>query len=205
MKKITIESTLNTTYVNMLTRLWMCAYRKGVEDAAESCDEGLCLEHIALTRSKPMTFGFLERVRRDAFYWQLKLAEIYTSETWDKYRLAIGRYGSNYLSVALVLAQEFYNLGLTDFFDKTFSKIEDLRTSKSNWAMFTLTGVKDVGRGRIIEIAQGFCYDRMDLDESFNGDAYAISKRHYDMFIKRLWLTTRYGRHPFITQAAEDA
>lgn len=181
----------------MLCRMWMHLYRLGARTARECLDEGACREHVAATTEQPMTFGlFDERVRQDYVYWNIKLREIARDvkvhKAWWDYEIAVGHYGSNYLSVALPIAQDFYNLGLMDYFDKgEVCDVEDLYR-ESPYRLMTDRGVRSLKPTDVLQMAQAMCYKRMDLDTAFV-QKYALPQRYYDLFIRKIGHVSRYG------------
>lgn len=171
----------------LLLRLFMACYKRGVTEAHQANDEGLCREVIEQT-SQTCTFGLVSaKVKADPVYWQLRINDIADDAKlylpWDRYCASMGRYGCNYLSVAMVLCQCFVNLGMEHYLDNPHSCDFALFSAQSR-AWWTKDGIKSADSSRIVQTAQNFCYDRIDVDAS--GGKGALKEFHYKMFLQKL-------------------
>lgn len=154
--------------VSKLITLFDRMYKLGIEDANEhSYDEGLCREHIETT-NKPGHFGLIrDGFISDALDWQLTLQKQANRLSIYKriYRMFI-RMGawakSTYYSCILPVAQDFYNLGIEDYFahpnaDTLATFMEERRI---RW------GGKRADNFYFVEKIQEFCGKRMRSEAS---------------------------------------
>lgn len=189
---------IDRSVAQLLMRLFDRMYKLGVNDASRVDDEGLSYMWIEKT-SQPGVFGRLgDETSHDPLYWQLTLQkvalELKSVPRFINYARDAGRYGRNYLSVAWVVAQCFYNQGLKDWYDHpdtsqlvSFNNKSRMRWGEtlSNWAPSAM-----------VSAAQEFCFERKASDEA-EGGKFAIKERHYMTFIKCISLATVINRDYF--------
>lgn len=179
----------------MLCRLFHHMYRLGVNDCAQAEDEGLAKEWIRKT-SEPGVFGRLgDETSHDALYWQLILQKeahsLGIARRLMDYMRKAGRYGKNYLSVAWVMAQCFYNSGMEAwcrdphawelplFNTRTRARWDKARRIWSN--------------SGLVSQAQEFCFQRQHSDME-SEDKKALKAHHYLIFIKSIGLASKVNR-----------
>lgn len=149
--------------ISRLISLFDRLYKLGVEDGCRfGGDEGLCRSHIEATR-EPGSFGLVrDGYFSDALDWQLtllrqaKAAKIYASV--HRLLVRMGAWGAvNYLSCILPLAQDFYNLGLSDYLDNpgADSPVTFMGQRRRWW------GGRRVDNYGYVETIQTFCGRRM--------------------------------------------
>ncbi|MCM1216529.1 MAG: hypothetical protein NC209_03955 [Alistipes sp.] len=178
------STVVDRSVANMLIRLFAVSYKLGVNDAFAASDEGLCRQHVEQTQ-QPGYFGRVgDDISHDALYWQIKLKEaVYRSGFYEplcRYLRNMGRYGHNYLSVALPIAQEFYNRGLTDYC-KAPGGCEIALFNDANKAWWTAKGPRNVKTEEYVEQVQLMTFQRQHIDEG--GDPKKVLKsRHYELF-----------------------
>lgn len=181
-----------------LMRLFDRMYKLGVNDAAAADDEGLVYSWTARTQ-EPGVFGRVgDETSHDPLYWQLTLQktafEMGAAGRFTTYARMAGRYGRNYLSVAWVVAQCFYNRGLRDWCD---------HPEAGGLALFNAKGrVRWDGKcagwsaPAMVSLAQEFCFERRASDTA-KGGKMAIKERHYTAFIKCISLASVVNRQYF--------
>lgn len=190
------DTALTRARAQMLLRLFMACYRRGVFEARQVNDEGLCREIIEQT-SQTCVFGLVSaKVKPDPIYWQLRINEIAEEarlyQQWDKYCRSMGRYGANYLSVAMVLCQCFVNLGMKHYLESP--KACDFTLFKEQGRVWwTVSGIKKAHGSRIVEAAQNMCYDRIDIDA--HGGKGALREFHYKMFLQKLGMAYKADKY----------
>lgn len=175
----------------ILLRLFDRMYKTGVNDAAAYDDEAATHAWIERT-SQPGVFGRLGDNTSDTpLYWLLKLQEAAYEiglhrKLMDFAHLA-GRYGKNYLSVAWVLTQCFYNYGLLAWWEDT--QAWDLTVFNARKKVRWTRKDRNWRPSEMVSQAQKFCFERLrsDLD---HGGKFALRERHYKIFIRCLGLAS---------------
>lgn len=181
----------NTCY--SMIRLLDAVYKMGVSDAYKINNEGECMNFIEET-SVPGVFGrAVNGYRMDWREWQLTLtAEARRKSLYGamfRYFMRMKRYGENYLSVILPVAQEFYNKGLSDYHQNPVVVfLEIFYDKKKVW--WTRKGFKRVKTSEYIETMQMMCFDRMRIDMENPGKT-ALNENYYDIFIKAISASLR--------------
>lgn len=169
-----------------MIRLLDAVYKMGVSDAYKVNCEGECMEFI----EKTSVSGVFGRVANDYLMdwreWMLTLiAEARRQSLYGpmyRYFMRMKRYGSNYLSVILPVAQEFYNKGLSDYHQRPVVVFMEIFNDKKK-VWWTRNGFKNVKTSEYIETMQMMCYDRMRIDEESASKA-SLKQTYYDIFIK---------------------
>jgi hypothetical protein len=173
-----------------IVKLFNSAYRLGVNDAYKAYDAGLCEEHIAKT-SQTGVFGRVgDEIGSDAIYWQIQLSELARQEGCyrhiTKLFIRMGRYTSNYLSVILPVAQDFYNMGLKDY-NESPNACEIQAFNANKRLRWTARGLRFISISDIIDKAQMACFVRKHTDE-VTGGKLALSAQRYLTFMRCIGL-----------------
>lgn len=189
-----IRVDLSPHRVNMLLRLFNACYRAGVEEAYLTGDEGACNEAIIQT-SQPNVYGSpMRKIRNGSLHWELLLdelaMEVKALSPWREYSEAMEGLGRNFLSPALPLSQDFYNQGMTDYFQCPSFVMSEFRAQPR--LRVTPKGLKLINYKTLASMCIGFCYERMDREEGMNVKG-ALKSFHYGVFIKRFGAYRRYG------------
>lgn len=164
-----------------LGRVLMMCYKRGVNDACRySNDEGMLREHIEQTRGGGM-FGFVSHVTAKWVYWKNRLLEIGEEDLRfrpiNDYFNRMGKFGSNYLSVFMVLAQTFYNRGIEDWLDNPGAEEIGLFNERTSW-----WGVRRaVDSYRLRSYVQDVCAEHIETIEKGGEDI--IKQSHYEIFM----------------------
>lgn len=174
-------------------------YRMGLDDACDADDEGLVREFCDKT-SKAGVFGFLT----DEFTitwqeWSLRLMAKARSTAWNgamaRYFNLAGKFGANYLSVFLNIAQCYYNMALKDYLK---AKSVD-RAMWHNCTRIRLTpkGVKNCKVREYIDTIQLLTFDLSRRDEEVwqtqtatQAKKIALTAKQYEMFRRSVGLVT---------------
>ncbi len=187
---------INIATTNSLIRLLDFCYKRGVIDAHYIDDEGKCREFINET-SQVGKYGFIVYdYYMDWLEWQLRL-EFYAKLTSFRGALShyfdrMNRFGTNFLSCCVPLAQMYYNKGLKDYCDAPIENdIEKFKTI--NRAIWTGGGLVQMNAIEMVRDAMLKCLDLKHRDAVFleeNPDSktkrLALRESYYDNFIKLL-------------------
>lgn len=165
-----------------LGRVLMLCYKRGVNDAYRySNDEGMLREHIEQTRDCG-SFGFVGGVTTKWVYWKNRLLEM--GEEDRRFRPVndfferMGKFGSNYLSVFLVLAQTFYNRGIEDWLNNPGAD----EISMFNQGMGWWGGRRIVDAYRLRAYVQDICTGRVEAIDKGGEDT--LRQSHYEIFMQ---------------------
>lgn len=175
------------TVAKMWCRLFMACYRLGVHDAAECDDEGLCREYMEYT-SEPCRWAFMDKRKSDnAIDIQLWLTSMGRDcriyKPLMEYFRRMGRYGGNFMSVALTVCQGFYNRGMSDYLefpDRGLLPRFDCKNNKSAY-LWGCRGLRKCDTDMIVDIAQEIVGERQDIDCG-SESRKAMRPVQYDMF-----------------------
>lgn len=166
-----------------LGNIFKFMYRRGINDAdLHSDDLGMIHEHIEQT-SYSETFGFLEHQTKNWIYWRNRLTDQLETNKGcyrllENYWLNMGRFKSNYQSVVLVAAQEFYNMGLRDYVTDPHKR--DLEIYNDGEIKTWIDGRKFDGY-KLRNLVQDICIRHMErIDE---GEEDPLTRNHYDVFM----------------------
>lgn len=167
-----------------LGRVFMLAYRKGVNDAElHSDDEGMLMEHIEQT-ADGVKFGYVGDLTGSWVYWRNRLTDIAEERGCYKaiegYWQAMKSFKSNYMSVALMVAQAFYNRGIQDYIKNPGAEDIALYNDKPvNWWGASGKGVTPY---RLRDYVQDVCARRMDRID--RGEENPLQRCHYEIFMQ---------------------
>ena len=175
-----IARIIDTYTARFLKTMFMACYKRGVNDAhRHGEDEGMLREHVDMTHDCRM-FGFVGNATGQWVYWKNRLCDI--AEDNDRYRCihryfdGMKRFGNNYLSVMMVMAQTFYNRGITDWLDNPEADDLTLFNGACRW-----WGAKrDVDTYRIRGYVQDVCSEH--IDAIVNGGEDVLKQHHYEIF-----------------------
>jgi hypothetical protein len=178
----------------MFARLFCLCYKLGVNDAYALNDEGLCRQNIENTKRTGYFGRVGDDIAHDALYWQLRLKdEVYRAGFYypfDRYLLMMGRFGRNYLSVAIVIAQDFYNKGVADYCDHASSFDIEHFNATSRAFMMPKGNIQSISGNELIERIQLMTFVREHADT--NGEAVTPLKPHqYDLFRRCVGIAMR--------------
>lgn len=170
---------------NALIRLLDTMYRMGVMDAYRVNDEGECADFVNRTKE----YGVFGRVTdghtMDCNEWQLTLIVEARKKSMHgamyRYFNRMKIYGSNYLSVLLPIAQDFYNKGLQDY--NASPNAASLAIFNDRSRTWWSKNLKKVSVFEYIEQIQLFCFARKRSDEECECKK-ALKGSYYDIFAK---------------------
>lgn len=177
------------TILRMIGLLDWC-YRLGVRQARELNDEGAAREFLD-THDEAGVYGFLsEGLNVGVLEWQLRLQkEARLTSMWGsmhQYFQRMGRYGQNYLSCFLPVAQMWHNLGVRDFIDNPRA---------CDWAVFdgktrvrwTKKGVINIKPREYVEMIQLQCFDLQRKHAAYLEEHADDYKARKVVLRERLW------------------
>lgn len=187
------------TILKMISLLdW--SYRLGVNNAYQANDEGLCRAFIEKT-SQPGMYGFItDDYNVGVLEWQLRLTKEarLTSMFGSMYQYfgRMGRFGQNYLSVFLPIAQDFYNKGVQDYCAAPYA-CDMARFNSARRVWWSPKGLLNVKPREYVETIQLMCFDRQRRDSAYleeNAADYkaqkvALRAQHYDWYIRAVGLS----------------
>lgn len=116
---VTIKGTIDRHMVQKMVSLLDWCYRLGVKQAYHVNDDGLAIEFVEKHREVNV-YGFLvDDYDVGVVEWQLRLlCEARRCSLYGamyRYFEHMGRYGMNFLSCFIPVAQEWYNMGVEDY------------------------------------------------------------------------------------------
>lgn len=166
-----------------LGRIFMACYHKGVADACRyRHDEGMLREFLGEVRLDGLSFGFIDSNSRKWVYWKNRLSDIAAADkryrTFNVYLERMREYRANYMSVALVMAQAFYNRGITDFLDRPQAQEVAAFMEKNQW----WNDRKTVDGFRLRAYVQDVCSEIIDSIEGESENA--LKQCHYEVFMQ---------------------
>ena len=175
------------------------SYRLGVNNAHQVNDEGLCRAFIE-KMSQPGLYVFITDDHNiGVLEWQLRLTKEarLTSMFGSMYQYfgRMGRFGQNYLSVFLPIAQEFYNKGVLDYCEAPYA-CDMARFNDARRVWWSPKGLLNVKNREYVETIQLMCFDRQRRDSAYLEDnaadykakRVALRAQHYDWFIRSVGL-----------------
>lgn len=192
------------TILRMIGLLDWC-YRLGVRQARELNDEGAAREFLD-THNEVGVYGFLsDGLNVGVLEWQLRLQKEarLTSMFGSMYQyfLRMGRFGANYLSCFLPIAQMWHNLGVQDFIDNQHA---------CDWAVFdgktrvrwTKKGLLNIKPKEYVETIQLQCFDlqRRHIEylkqhsDDYKARKIVLSEKQWSWFIRSLGLALEKHR-----------
>lgn len=186
------------TILRMIGLLDWC-YRLGVRQARELNDEGAAREFLD-THNEVGVYGFLsDGLNVGVLEWQLRLQKEarLTSMFGSMYQyfLRMGRYGQNYLSCFLPIAQMWHNLGVQDFLDNPQSCDYAVFDGKTR-VRWTKRGLINLKAREYVEMIQLQCFDLQRKHAEYlaeHADDYkawktALPERHWQWYIRAVGL-----------------
>lgn len=191
--RVVKDLTITRHLMLKVLKMFAVFYNMGVKDAYDIGDDGYCREHIEKT-SQPGKFGRVNDTISDSpLYWQLRIMEmarihlVYNSIY--NYFHNMGRFGRNYLSVFLVITQEFYNKGLRDYCDNPYLDM-GVFERKGIYAKIERGNITTWKTRDMVINAQEICFIRCRTDIDAVGNKMALKEYHYSTYIKVLSLAT---------------
>lgn len=175
---------LDKTTARQLADVFMELYKNGLRHACEADDEGLVLEHIDKLRD-PKVFGYVNEARESYTYWENRITDIAEDKRFRKtiinYFASLGRYGGSYLSVALVIAKDFYIRGLEDYLESPDeTRIPQLDNHRYCW--WGKKTVQKIDKYHLRSYLQDMCDNHVSAIQ--NGFVDIPTAHHYDLFKK---------------------
>lgn len=174
-------------------------YRLGVKQARELGDEGAAREFLD-THSEVGVYGFLsDGLNVGVLEWQLRmmkearLTSMYGS--MYQYFQRMGKFGQNYLSCFLVVAQMWHNLGVSDYLDNPNSCDYAVFDGKTR-VRWTKRGLINLKAKEYVETIQLQCFDLQRKHAEYlaeHADDYkarrtALPERHWQWYIRSVGL-----------------
>lgn len=148
-------------------------YRLGVKDAYESGDDdGMCRDFLA-RHDTPGVYGFLT-MREDLdpleyqlqLHYRVRLTSMFGA--MNDYFMMMRRYGTNFLSVYIPVAQAFYNMGIKDYWTAPYLDYETFeRSQRKKW---TEGGLVTISGREYVERVQLECFRLMRRDRDYVKD-----------------------------------
>lgn len=183
------------TILKMISLLDFC-YRLGVNHSYAQNDEGLARDFVSM-HSATGIYGFLtdDTCNVGVLEWQLRLTkQARLTSMWgsmNEYFNRMGRFGTNYLSCFLNIAQDFYNRGVLAYYDAPHAgDIAQFNAARRVW--WSPKGLLKVQPREYVEVIQLMCFDRKRRDmeyleehaEDYKAKKVALRPVHYDWFIR---------------------
>ena len=184
------ETLFSAETARMWLRMFARLYKKGVQDAADLDDEGACREYLEAT-AKTNVWGYVtdKRLSDDAIDWQVSLnvvsREMNSYQPFLRYFRNMGRFKSNYMSVALVMALDWYRQGVADYIanPNAHDMAQFLAVDKPLWGK---SKIEKLDNSRMVDITQGFIRERKITDSEAEDKKYALTDKHYTWFRQRI-------------------
>lgn len=176
---------IDKTTARCLGRVFMLAYRKGVNDAElHSDDEGMLMEHVEQT-ADGRKFGYAGEITSSWIYWRNRMSDLADLDRGykviDSYWRAMKLFGSNYMSVALIVGQTFYNKGIMDYLKNPGANDITLFNDRPlNWWSNKTNNPLSVTRLR--NYVQDILVRRMDKIDQGGEDP--LKRVHYEIFMQ---------------------
>lgn len=174
-------------------------YRLGVKHTREINDEGAAREFLD-THNEVGVYGFLsDGLNVGVLEWQLRLQKEarLTSMFGSVYQyfLRMGRYGQNYLSCFLPIAQVWYNLGVQDYIDNPHACGYSVFNGKTR-VRWTKKGLLNIKPKEYVEMIQLQCFDLQRKHAAYlteHADDYkarkvAIRDQHWSWYLRAVGL-----------------
>lgn len=165
-----------------LKMLFMECYKRGVNDAYKhGDDEGMLREHTERADGISL-FGFVGGTNTKWVYWKNRLCDLAVNV--NRYGKLCGffdrmePFGRNYLSVAMVMAQVFYNRGITDWLDDSSADDINIFNGRSSW----WGGKHNVDNYRLRAYVQDVCSER--IDGIGPADDGVLKRKHWEVFMQ---------------------
>lgn len=199
---VKIQGTINRHMVQKMMSLLDWCYRLGVKQAYHVNDDGRAIEFVEQHREIGV-YGFLtDDYNIDVVEWQLRLlcearrGSLYGS--MYSYFEYMGRYGANFLSCFIPVAQEWYNMGVEDYtaapYACSMEEFDDL--TRSRW---TNDGLLKMRMEDYVQTIQLQCFGLKRKHDEYlqtfgcvsENRRKALKSRRWDMFIRALGIAVR--------------
>lgn len=197
-----VKGTINRYMVQRMISLLDWCYRLGVKHAYHVNDDGLALEFIENHREIGV-YGFMtDSYNIGVVEWQLRLlCEARRCSLYGvmySYFEYMGRYGANFLSCFIPVAQEWYNMGVEDYTAAPSACMIDEfdDASRVRWSSDGLLKIKPEDYVQTIQLQ---CFGMKRRHDEFlqtygctsaNKHKALVPKR-WDMFIRALSIAVR--------------
>lgn len=199
---VKIQGTISRTMVHKMISLLDWCYRLGVKHAYRVNDDGLALEFIEKHREVGV-YGFMtDNYNISVVEWQLRLlCEARRCSLYGvmySYFEFMGRYGANFLSCFIPVAQEWYNMGVEDYTAAPSACMMDEfdYVTRVRWSGDGLLKVKIEDYVQMIQLQ---CFGMKRQHDEFlqtyghvSADRHkALVPRRWDMFIRAIGMAAR--------------
>lgn len=200
--KPTINRMLDRSTARQLGIIFIELYKQGLRHACKADDEGLVREHIEKI-TPPKMFGYVGEVRESFTYWENRMIDIAEDNKFRnpivEYFSRLGKYGRSYLSVALVIAKDFYVRGLEDYLrypDET--RIPQL--DKYQYLWWGEKKIRKIDKYHLRTYVQDRCDDHIAMIREGFEDIVAESQYNLFKTTFSLAIAVRTGKYnkPFI-------
>lgn len=174
-------------------------YRLGVTQARELGDEGAAREFLD-THDEVGVYGFLsDGLNVGVLEWQLRMQkEARLTSMWGsmhKYFLRMGRYGQNYLSCLLPIAQLWFNMGVRDYISNPSACDYAIFDGKTR-VRWSKKGLLNINSREYVETIQLQCFDLMRKHAAYleeHADDYkarrvALREQHWTWYTRSVGL-----------------
>lgn len=167
-----------------LKRIFLLCYKRGVTDAYLNIhDEGMLREHVEQT-GDGRKFGLAGNPTGRWVYWKNRLSDI--AEDCNCYKVfnnlveRMRMFGSNYLSVTMIMAQTFYNRGISDYLDNP--QADDITLYGDRPKIAWWGEKKEVDCYHLRAYVQDVCSEHIDAID--NGGEDVLKRNYYDTFMQ---------------------
>lgn len=92
----------------------------------------------------------------------------------------MGRFRANYFSVAIIMAQAFYNRGLKDYMEYPYNDMSRFNEGEGRKVWWTPKGLKEFDSYKLRSYIQDLC--AMKAECINNGATDPLRAHHYEMF-----------------------
>ena len=185
---------VNRNLMVQMVNLLDLVYHWGVRDAYRLNDDGAAIEYLE-RHKKVGVYGFLGSIEVDVIEWQLRLKmqakELASSGSIARFFEKMNRYGANYLSAFIPLAQKWYSRGVQDYYSAPFAvDYNEFKNSKRvDW---TIDGMRKYELLDAVERIQLDCFELLRRDKEHilanigNRQEMnkALAEHRYMMFIR---------------------
>lgn len=192
------------TILRTISLLDWC-YRLGVRQAYEENDEGAAREFL-ITHSEVGVYGFLEDgLNVSALEWQLRMQQQARLDSlfgsMYRYFGRMKRYGTNYLSCLLPIAQMWHNRGVSDFTESPYAcSLTEFDNKTRVW--WTKKGLRNINVREYVETIQLQCFELQRKHKAYlveHADDYkavkvALPERHWQHYIRAVGLALRTNK-----------
>lgn len=179
----------------MWIRMFAQLYKRGVQAAAELDDEGACREYLDATKESNVWGELTDRkLSHDPIDWQVILniasREISSYQPILKYFSNMGRYASNWFSVALPCALDWYRMGIYDYIvaPREHDMAQFIAIDKPRWGK---KKIEKLDIGRMVDMTQQIVRERMITDSEAKASRFTLTERQYIMFRYRIATASR--------------